>query len=134
MVERSCAVKMAEDKSQHQKRLLAELRRERSEMAQTIGKANKEKNTKETIIQNQKAQIERLKITVSIMVVLRCSLKPSSCLSYFVSSLSYAARDPLFPLHMKMKYLFFFIFSLLLMNRMTLNKPKCPTLSLTDRR
>ena len=91
MVERSSAAKMAEDKSQHQKRLLTELRRERSEMAQTLGKANKEKNTKETIIQKQKAQIERLKITVSIMVVLRCSLKPSSCLSYFVSSLSYSA-------------------------------------------
>ena len=98
MLERSCAAKMAEDKSQHQKRLLTELRRERSEMAQTLGKANKEKNTKETIIQKQKAQIEQLKITVSIMVVLRCSLKPLSRLSYYVSSLSYAARDPLFPL------------------------------------
>ena len=66
MLEKKSVAKEAREDFWRHQRHLNELKREKTEMALSLGKANKEKSNKDSIIQKQKSELITLKKTVSL--------------------------------------------------------------------
>ena len=66
-MEQTSAARFSREESMRHNREMTQLRREQTVAAQTLGKANKEKNKKEFIIQRQKSELIALKQAVILL-------------------------------------------------------------------
>ena len=66
-MEQTSAARFSREESMRLNREMTQLRREQTVAAQTLGKANKEKNKKEFIIQRQKSELIALKQAVILL-------------------------------------------------------------------